>query len=422
VTFTVDELDLLAGARPVDPPSTRTVDEARRRLTRQIYAKPPSRWQARILVPVAAGALAVSTGIVVGAHVLGSAPPPSHSATGGPHVTDTGPLRPDNRSARELLLAAAERTLDEPDPGSGRFWTSTIEEGSLIQVGQPGNRYAIMGAYTEKRWVPVVDEYLVLDRRWAGGEPASDADKAAWKKAGSPSSWPKDPLPGCPVDPKNAYTAAAATASTVTKNTGRSDDPRVGVQSRDGKPHVPKFWVLGEDLTADQVRGLPSDPAALKAWLIGVIKKQDVPHGTNVELGESIFNGVMNLLFQNPITPQVRSAAYKVLAGLPGVTSLGAVEDAKGRNGVAVAITTNDTVEEQRADSGGPYQISLIFNPDSGQTLAEETRAMKPADYLAWVPKGAMVGYRALESARWTDEEPPAANAPAVVVHGPGEC
>ncbi|MGN9907467.1 CU044_5270 family protein [Phytohabitans sp. LJ34] len=416
----MDELDLLAGARPVDPPSTRTVDEARRRLTRQIYAKRASRWRTRILVPVAAGVLAVSTGIVVGAHVLGSAPPPSRGATDGPGVTDAGPIEADNRSARELLLTAAEQTLNEPDPGSGKFWTSTIEHGSLIRVGRPGNRYAIMGAYTETWWIPVVDPYRVLDRRWAGGEPASDADKAAWKKAGSPSSWPKEPRAGCPVDPKNAYTAAPATASTVTKDTGKG--PQIQYRYPSTRPYVPKFWVLGEDLTVDQVRALPSDPAALKAWLIGVIKKQDLPHRTDVELGEAIFNGVMNLLFQNPITPQVRSAAYQVLAGLAGVTSLGAVKDAKGRDGVAVAITTNDTVDEQMADSGGPYQVSLVFNPDSGQTLAEVIRAMKPAAEMAWVPKGAVIGYRVLESTRWTDEEPPAANAPAAVAYGPGEC
>ena len=404
----LDELDLLAGARPVAPPPAHTVDQARRRLTRQIYARPAARWKTRILLPVAAGALAVSTGIVVGAHLLGSSPPRSSGAagsTGTPTIAtrtpDTGPLKPDNRSAQQLLLTAAEQTLNDPDPGSGKFWTATIEDGTLIQVGEPANRYAIMGAYTETRWVPAVDDYLVMDRRWAGAQPASDADKAAWRKAGSPSSWPKDPLPGCPVDPNNAYTATAATSSTVIKETN----------------HPQRFWVLGEYLTADQVRALPSDPAALKDWLIGVIKKQNLPHTTAVELAESLFDGVLNLLFDNPVTPPVRSAAYKVLAGMAGVTSLGAVKDAEGRNGVAVAVTRNDTVEEQRADSGGPDQVSLVFNPDSGQTLAMETRALKPADYMAWVPKGALIGYRALESTRWTNDEPPAADAAPWVTH-----
>ena len=407
----MDELEKLAIARPVDPPSAQTVDEARRRLTRQIYAKPTSRWRARILLPVAAGALAVSTGIVLGAQVLSPAPPPPPGATsslddanGGP---DAGPLKPDNRPARELLLAAAERTLDKPDLGVGRFWTSTFEEGHLIQVGKPDNRYAVMGTYTETRWVPAADDYVLLDSRWAGAKPASDADQAAWKRAGSPSNWPKDPPPGCPVDPDDVYTATAAAAGKVVK---QNNNPAL------------QFQVLGESLTAVQVRSLPSDPAALKNWLIDVIMKQDLPRKTDVELGESLFDGVVNLLFENPITPQVRAATYRVLAGMPGVTSRGTVKDADGRSGVAVTVTRNDTVEEQRADSGGPTQVSVVFDPDSGQTLAMETRAIEPADYLAWVPKGALIGYRVLKSARWTNDEPPSADAPAGVLRGPGEC
>jgi hypothetical protein len=402
----MDELELLATARPVDPPSAQTVDDARRRLTRQIYAKPTPRWRRRILLPVGAGAFAVSTGLVLGAHVLSPAPPtpPAAMSSRDTGSRDTGALKPDNRPAQVLLLTAAEHTLTQPDPGKGAFWASTSEEGQLIQVGKSGNRYAIMGTTTETTWVPAAADYLVLDSRWAGAEPASGADKAAWKEAGSPSSWPKDPLLGCPVDPDDAYTATAAKTSRVVKQGGRPA----------------RFQVLGESLTAEQVRALPSDPAALKAWLIGVIKKQNLPHRTDVELGESLFDGVLNLLFDNPITPQVRSATYQVLAGMPGVTSQGAVKDAEGRRGVAV--TRNDTAEEQKADSGGATQVRLIFDPDSGQTLARETRAIAPADYMAWVPKGALIDYRALESARWTDDKPPAANAPASVAHGQGEC
>ena len=402
----MDELELLATARPVDPPSAETVGDARRRLTRQIYAKPVSRWRPRILLPVAAGAFAISTGLVLGAHVLSPAPPATPGAISS---QDAGALQPDNRPAKVLLLTAAEHTLTQPDPGKGAFWASTSEEGQLLQVGKTGNRYAIMGATTETRWTPAAADYLVLDSRWAGGHPASAADVAAWKKAGSPSSWPMDPVSGCPVDPDDVYTAKAAKTGRAVKQAG----PPAG------------FQVLGESLTAGQVRALPSDPAALKKWLIGVIEKQSLPHGTDVELGESLFDGVLNLLFDNPITPQVRSATYGVLAGLPGVTSQGAVKDAEGRRGVAVTVTRNDTAPEQKADSGGPMQVSLVFDPDSGKTLAMETRAMAPADYLAWVPKGALFGYRALESARWTDDKPPAAvetRGPAVNVLRPGQC
>ena len=419
----MDELELLAGARPVSPPSAETVNEARRRLGRQIYARPASRWRVRLLLPVAAGVLAVSTGIVVGAHVLkpDSPAPPGASGRPGPTRTpNTGPLKPDNRSAQELLLTAAEQTLHQTDPGSGKYWLSTWEEGQLMQVGRKGAEYAVMGHYSNSQWYSAKDSFNVFEGRWAGAEPASDADKAAWKKAGSPSSWPIDQGPGCPPDPNQNYTVDAAKASRVS----RSDDGagKAGNGKLTPVKEPSQFRVLGEYLTADQIRALPSDPAALKQWLIGVIQKQNLPRRTDVELGESLFAGVQNLLFFNPITPQVRAAAYKVLAGMPGVTSLGAVKDGEGRNGVAVSITSNDTVEEQRADSGGPYAVSIVFSPDTGDTLSFETRVLKPADYLSWVPKGALFSYRAVTEMRWTDDEPPAANAPSGVKRSAGAC
>ncbi|MEV6305705.1 CU044_5270 family protein [Actinoplanes sp. NPDC051861] len=385
----MDELELLGAARPVEPPSGQTVDDARNRLIRQIYALPaPRRRPRRRLLPLAAGAFAMSAGLVFGVHVLSPAPPVPATNP------DSGTAQPGDRPARVLLLAAAERALTQPEPGEGAFWTATVEEGNLLQVGEPGNRYAIMGTTTETRWTPAAAGHPVMDMRWAGAEPASAADRAAWKRAGSPASWPRDPLPGCPVDPDDAYTVAPAGTSRV-----MPADAQSGV-----------FDVLGVSLTAEQIRGLPSDPAELKTWLTGVIEKQNLPRGTGVQLGESLFDGVLNLLFDTPVTPQVRAAAYRVLAGVPGVESQNAVTDATGRRGAAVSVVRNDTVEEQRADPSGPYRLSLIFDPDSGRTLAQENRALAPADYMAWVPKDALFGYRALMSARWTDDRPPAAN------------
>ena len=40
-----------------------------------------------------------------------------------------------------------------------------------------------------------------------------------------------------------------------------------------------------------------------------------------------------------PVTPAVRAALYRLLAGVPGVRSLGTVTDVAGQQGVAVAHT-----------------------------------------------------------------------------------
>jgi hypothetical protein len=117
---------------------------------------------------------------------------------------------------------------------------------------------------------------------------------------------------------------------------------------------------------------------------------------------------VLTLVLGTPITPAVRGAAFRVLAGVPGIRSLGAVTDAKGRSGVAVSVQRNDTDEERKADAGGPTEVSLLFDPDSGAVLGRQDRALRPADYMSWVPPGAVVSYELVDSIRWTDDEPPA--------------
>ncbi|MFY1670065.1 CU044_5270 family protein [Plantactinospora sp. WMMB334] len=430
----MDEFDMLSGARQVDPPSPETTAAARGALLRLIReesaapaataapdarhetarpararrgSRPPvaagSRWRrrprARVMVPAVAGALALAVVLVVSSQEFG---PPATS--GGGQATSTEPGSPGSPgspgipgagqaagSARRLLLAAAEKTLAEPASGEGTYWMSTVEQGTLLHVGRPGDEYAIMGRRIETTWHSLTPATsTTFTTRWAGAAPASDADRAAWRRAGSPTRWPIDAPPNCPPDPSKRYTAEAAS----TGETTRAD------------PGEARFVVAGEYLTPAQIRALPSEPGELKAWLTDTIVRQNLPHGTDVETGESIFDSVVNLLFGAPITPAVRAGAYRVLADLAGVRTLGAVTDARGRAGVAVTVERNDTPEEQAANSGGPTQVSIVFDPQQGRTLALETRVLHPADYLAWVPAGALFDYRLLVESDWVDEAP----------------
>jgi hypothetical protein len=67
-----------------------------------------------------------------------------------------------------------------------------------------------------------------------------------------------------------------------------------------------------------------------------------------------------------PVTSQVRAAAYKMIAGLKGITTLGTVTDQHGRKGVAVAYT-------RRGDAGALGQTRLIIDPRTGHALAKES-------------------------------------------------
>ncbi|MFG2044029.1 CU044_5270 family protein [Dactylosporangium sp. NPDC048998] len=420
----MDEFEMLSAARPVDPPSPEKVAAARSALLRLVRQEPVSveepgalrevpqlgplpaqkpsgsrlpaveapswrrRLHARVTLPAAAAALALAAAIVVSAHRPAPHSPGGPAADGSPKVSG---------SARDLLLIAADKTLTEPASGQGQYWVSEVEEGTLLQVGEPGNEYAIMGRTSTTTWysmTPSTSTWRAYN--WAGAAPASAADRDAWQRAGSPTSWPIGQGPGCPPDPDKQYTAEAAAEEITRKEPGEA-----------------RFNVVGVSLTAAQIRRLPSETDALRAWLKTTITQQGLPHGTDAELGKSIFAAAVNLLFDTPVAPPVRAAVYRVLADLTSVRTLGAVTDARGRSGIAVVIETNNTPAEQAADSGGPTQVSIVFDPQSGRALAFETRVLRPADYLAWVPAGALFEYRLLLDSHWTDEPPAATGAVA---------
>ncbi len=391
----MDELEQLARARPVGPPSPHTIARSRAALIQLAGGRPARNrrvmhLRARIAVPAAATVLAVATGVAVTMLVSGTgAPNAAPSASSMP----TAARAWDSANAPQLLLVAAEQAQQEGAPGTGTYWVSTVEHGSLLPVGADNNRYVLRARRTEITWKPLLPgKDVVFVSRWAGAEPLSDRDKAAWRAAGSPTSWPIDPPPGCPPDPGNVYTAEPGGPERVVRR----------------PPDAQLFMVAWESLTAEQVRALPSDPDALRTWLLGVIDKQNLPRANPVQAGESLFDAVVSMMLNLPITPAVRSAAFRVLAGVPGIKSHGAVTDAKGRSGVAVSVENNDTIEERRADPGGPREVTLILDPNTGAVLGRQVRALRPADYMSWVPAGAIQSYDLVEHHRWTNDEPPA--------------
>jgi hypothetical protein len=281
--------------------------------------------------------------------------------------------------------------MQRPATERGRYWVSIVESGVLLEVGTADNRYAVMGRTTVTNWFSLTDrERSVHLRQWAGAAPATLTDRAAWQRAGSPTRWPMDVAPGCRPDDSRAHTAGPG--------------PVEGFRSA---PGTFDFQVARGIFTGAELRDLPADPVKLKSWLIETIRANTLDAVTGIELAEAVFGAVVNLLYQVPVTQQARAAAYGVLADLPGVRSLGTVTDPLGRTGVAFTITSNDTVPEQRANSGGPMQDRIVVDPDTGQPLSYESRALAPTGYNDWVPAGALFQYEAVVKFRWTDDQPP---------------
>jgi hypothetical protein len=405
----MDELDLLASARPVAPPEEATVSAARGALVALIAAEASTRTEAarpdpapagpprhrrrlsrRTLIPAVAGAMAVVVALGLGLGMPWDSAPDWD--VDGALEGDAGPLP--SKELRNFLFTAADQAMRD-SRSSGRYWVSKIENGQLIQVGSRDNRYAIMSRTDHTTWYSTRRSDPTRHyQQWTGGAPASDVDRAAWQKAGAPASWPLDPLPNCPprpADDPHRWTAGSGPAHVVVT-----------------KPGVSTFDIADEKLTAPQVGNLPTDPSRLRDWAVKSIRAAS-PIRTNIELNKALFDAMLNLLYQSPSTPAVRAAAYRLLADLPGLLDRGAVTDPLGRAGVA--FTFNDNEEQpgvQNADTGGPYEVRLIFDPQSGQPLAWETRPLRPVDYLSWVPAGALFNYQAVVETRWTDDVPPA--------------
>ena len=117
--------------------------------------------------------------------------------------------------------------------------------------------------------------------------------------------------------------------------------------------------------TLRQLRRLPATAAGLKALLLRYFA---APGATGGDLPASstawLWQAGTGMITDMPLSPAQRAAAYRMLAGLPGVRSLGRVTDPAGRHGTAVELTS-------RTDAAGTEASILIVDPRTGIGLTE---------------------------------------------------
>lgn len=290
----------------------------------------------------------VAVALVAGAVVVAAANRPGGSVTTDRPGASAAPVRP--VTARGILLAAADKAAASA-PGSGGYWVTKVEAHQLYDVGG----YHVLGRSEVETWQPLSNGGdVVFVVRSLGAAPATAADKAAWKAAGSPTKW------------------------TLTGPAGRQSEGR-GLSAEPGARKVstmpgPGFLAIGgTPLTYARIRALPTDPAKLKAYLI---KLDDAAGRDGVWTPEQIekwrvemlFTESWELLAQLPVPPAVRAATYRMLADLPGLTVTQNVKDAKGRPGVEIGYT-------YRNADGTSAPTGLVIDPDSGSLLAREDKA-----------------------------------------------
>jgi hypothetical protein len=148
------------------------------------------------------------------------------------------------------------------------------------------------------------------------------------------------------------------------------------------------FFLGGRELRFHQLQHLPADPAALTRWIVTNAARHGGKSGGSVpskaQEREDIFDSLISLLSELPATPQVRAAAFRALAALPGVTSLGQVG---GGQGVRFTLL-------------GGHQATLVIDPASGQIRATNFFVdNQGAEFWQKIPNATITG-------RWTDTLP----------------
>jgi hypothetical protein len=139
----------------------------------------------------------------------------------------------------------------------------------------------------------------------------------------------------------------------------------------------------GHDLTLAQLQRLPTDPERLRGWLVGIAR-----HDLDASAGRAVVDlnveqELANLLVDFPVPPDVRAAAFRALAEMPHVSSIGATHDELGRPGVGITIrfphvlaVVGDGSGEgarQAALAGEPSR-TLIIDPKTSIVLEDQTR------------------------------------------------
>ncbi|QYC44899.1 hypothetical protein Nocox_36725 [Nonomuraea coxensis DSM 45129] len=366
------------GDRPVDE-RTRAAElayamsrprEAEPRRRRPAFRRPA--W-GLALAGAAAAAVTAAAVVLPGG---GAAPPPRAPAVAAnaPDATEKTRL-----SAREVLLAAAANAGRQAE-ATGDWWHTATVSRTLFTAA--GGGYLVESRGRDEMWTPRAPG----GEQWSRGQslgaaPATEADRRAWEAAGSPAEF-EIKVPG----KRGTLTMPAAPGKVRTGHSPLVDGDKV-------------FW-LGRNVTMKDLRGLPDEPEALRRWLLRSYEGHDtesdgVPMASDVWL----FKVSAGLITDMPVTPQVRGAAFRMLAGLDTVEVTEDVTDAEGRTGTAVSV-------EERVKGGALLRNRLVFDEETGRGLANENIVVEPGGLQAGLEPGSVFSSVAVLEAGWTDSGP----------------
>ena len=301
----------------------------------QLRRGQPRSGQFRQRMLAAASSAAALLAVIGGLVAVGPAAPrggtparrDSHPAGSPPHLT-----------ARQVLIEAADHV--RPAAGDGRYWFASTISGLIVAGGTRAHPYDIVMPSLEMLWLsPRSGRTDYSFGEELGATPATPADRAPWRAAGSPRTW---------YYGIGGVTTAGPTQVAAFRWTGHG---LVGYLEGDLSY-----------LTRTQFLALPASPSRLLRALRR--EARQLPSVRNPREGgateSQVVWGELVQLLHGPVSWRVRRAAWEILAGFGGMRSLGPMRDPRGRAGFGIA--------------GGPGangQI-LVVNPADGALLATE--------------------------------------------------
>jgi hypothetical protein len=309
------------------------------------------------LVSVVAAAAAAVTAIVV-------------LAPGG---SGDGPVRRQGIATGNVLLVAASNAEKAP---TGRYWHTESVTGTIYDVGKSAaDHYEVDYRQRNIIWVgpdgkgrgAIVDE---------AARPVTPEDMVKWRQAGSPK---RVEVPN-PDGPERASLDMQALPSS-------------------GKKYPYDGDYFG--LTARQVAKLPTDAKALENVLLDLkgnwhaysskAEKEPIRALRGAERTRALSDVVGTLLSKAPAPPQVRAAAFRMIATLPGVKAGGTATDPMGRTGRVISLPLETTVPlglYTAPKQLGTYLRQWIIDPAGGRLLAIRDLVATPPHGSRTLPPG----------------------------------
>lgn len=287
-------------------------------------------------------------------------------------------ISPDKRpSARQILLSAAGATAKAASTGA--YWRTQVVTGQRFLA--PDRRYVIQRESTREIWLSQEYGKDRWEGQYLGAKPASPQDESAWRDAGAPTSWQ------FPADVTGLGRISPQALVRADPGIPQHGVHRVGWRDADG-------LLTKRVVSWKALRQIPSDPAALRAAITKIIRKEN---GTYIarEMEAELRTGCLEVISALPVSPETRASAYQILASMPGMRAEGQVTDPLGRTGQALSY--------QVVKGGKLTDERIVIDPASGLPLAQETTGAARAADGRQVDVGYFVAYQQIG---WTDQRP----------------